>query len=430
MKELFLSNGGWLLRVVTAAALLVVVALSLFPRFVSHISTSATINAPILIIRSPVEGLVEEYSLENGEVVRRGQDVVVFREAGTDLTQRADLEARLRIAKSAQRAVRSRIAQVEAIQRNLVRRQKIYRLWHTAILEREVEELQAQVRGATARLNAMERGAERIAEMRNRRIVSENEQRETSTQLIEQTEKVRELVARLAVRRLKLNAMRDGVLAGTDGTNTPYTLQRQDEVGLELARLNDELIDHEAEAAAVEEQLEKELEIYQSENRVALTSPVAGVVWRSASLSGRPVLPGDEIVEILDCGARFLEAFLPEGLMGTISVGDLADVQLTGETRSFAAPIISILGNGARFDHVELAAQDNTPKSGKMRVLIQLSATDLSFDNGKFCHVGRTAQVSLPRDLPSVLSVFSRFTNSMKAAVAWVGNGADSNQRG
>ncbi len=430
MRELLLSKGGWLLRVLTMTVLVTVIALSLFPRVVSHISTSAVVNAPILVIRSPVEGVVEDYALANGTLVSRGQDIVVFREAGTDLTNLTELEARLTVAKAAIAAVEARIEDVEGIRQSLETRHRAYRDWHSEVLEREVEELEAELRGAVARLSSLEQDAERKAQLHKNRMVADRERLEAVTLVAEQIERVKGIKARLSARRLKLGAMQDDILAGTAGANTSYTLQRQDEVRLELARLRDELTDHRAELTALEAQRAAALEIYRNDNRITLASPIDGVVWRSASLSGRPVLPGDEIVEILDCRARYLEAYLPESLMGVVGVGDLADVRLTGETQSFSAPIVSILGNGARFDHVELAAHSTAPKAGKMRVLVALTPETLALDRGKFCHVGRTAQVSLPRDLAMVTRLAAYFSESMKTAFAWLGATANDTQRG
>ena len=430
MKDMLLSNGGWLLRVLTVSVLVTVIALSLFPRVVSHISTSAIINAPILIIRSPVEGVVEDYALQSGTLVSRGQDIAVFREAGTDLTQRVELEARLTIAEAAIAAVNARIGEVEDIRRSLEARHRVYREWQSAILENEVEELEAQLRGAKARLSALEQDVERTSALHERNMIADSEKLERATQLTEQIERVREITARRSAKRLQLRALQDDILAGTEGTNTSYTLQRQDEVKLELARLRDELVDHSAEYAALQEQLARAQAIYDRDNRITLSSPIDGIVWRSAASSGRPVLPGDEIVEILDCRARYLEAYLPEGLMGTVAAGDLAEVRLTGGSQTFSAPIVSILGNGARFDHAELAAQDTAPKAGKMRVIIALTDEMLALDRGKFCHVGRTAQVSLPRDLASVSRLADRFLHGMKTAFAWLGSSADDVQRG
>ena len=430
MRNLLLANGGWLLRVVTMAALIAVIALSLFPRVVSHISTSAVINAPVMVIRSPVEGVVEEYALDTGFAVSQGQPIVAFREAGTDLTQQADLQARLLVSEAAAQAVTNRIADVETLLARLVRRQDAYATWHTAILEREVAQLEAQVRAAQVRLDAFDEQADRLAVLSARGMVSDSDVTEANTQAHIAQERVHELEAALDAQRLKLRAMEEGILAGTDGTNTPYTLQRQDEIGLELARLRDERSDHLAEAQALREQLAVERDTYERQNRISLASPVTGVVWRSASLAGRPVLPGDEVVEILDCSARFLEAYLPERLIGTVSLGDLAQVRLTGDDRVFHAPVISVLGHGARFDHTELAAQDNTPKTGKMRVLIELGRRQLGFDPNRFCHVGRTAQVSLPRDFSGVERMAEKVRSSFQTIYAWLFETGTPNRRG
>ena len=328
MMKRLLSKGGWLLRVTTATVLLVVIGLSLAPRVVSHISTSAVVNAPVIVIRSPLEGVVEAYSLDTGSVVTRGQTLVSLREAGTDQTKQAELEARVHIADAAAKAVRNRIAEIEALRDSLVRRHALYAAWHRRILKSEVEEDEALLRGAVARAASLGREVDRATTLRTRGIVAESRIDEIRTRLTEQRERVSEITARLNTRRLKLAAIGEGVLAGTDGTNTPYTQQRLDEIDLELAALHDELVDHLAELAATRAQLAKERDIFLRDNQVALNAPTRGIVWRSASSSGQPVLPGDEIVELLDCGSRFLEAYLPESLMGSIAIGDMAEVRL------------------------------------------------------------------------------------------------------
>ena len=249
MKMMLLSNGGWLLRILTVSVLLVVVGLSLFPRVVSHISTSAIVNAPILVIRSPVEGLIEGRALEHGTLVSRGQEIAVFREAGTDLRAQTGLEARLSMAEAAITAVEERIVEVQGMQSSLQARHRTYQEWQSAILRSEIDGLQAQLRGATARRAALEVEEKRKRDLNARQIVADSARLEAATQLTETNERVKEIKARLRGRRLQLDAMQDDVTPGTTGTNTPYTLQRQDEVKLELARLRDELTDHKAEYA-------------------------------------------------------------------------------------------------------------------------------------------------------------------------------------
>lgn len=419
MRNFLFANGGWLLRAITVTVLVAVISLSLLPRLTSHISTSATVNARVMVIRSPIEGIVEEYRLITGAPVVRGQSLVTFREADTDLTQLTDLQARLRIARAAEAAVARRIAEVETLRLDLARRQTVDASWHAGILLTEIEEIEAQIRGAQARLEILDHDARRAARLRESGAMSEADLTVAANRFREQVARVTELEARREGRQLMLRALSDGVIAGTNGTNTPYTQQRRDEIGLELALLGDELADRQAEQAAILEQIEREREIYEQENRVTLASPVTGVVWRSASLAGRPVLPGDEVVELLDCSSRFLEAYLSERLMDNIALGDIAEVRMTGEARVFRAPVISIIGTEAQFDHADLAARDTAPRAGKMRVLIEIDAASLDLDANRFCHVGRTAQVSLPRDLPRVEKVFARLGATFDVVAGW-----------
>ena len=64
-----------------------------------------------------------------------------------------------------------------------------------------------------------------------------------------------------------------------------------------------------------------------------------------------------------------------------------------------------------------------------MRVLIRLSDKDLGTDAGLFCHVGRTAQVSLPRDVSQFAGLFDRLRVSVMSVTHWIGLVATSSSR-
>ncbi|MBM7067618.1 HlyD family efflux transporter periplasmic adaptor subunit [Actibacterium sp. 188UL27-1] len=344
-----------------------------------------------------------------------GEQVVRFREAHTDETFIAELESRLGKAVSTEEAVSARIAVVETVREELIDRHATYMALQLNVLTLQVEELDAEIVRAQVRLQTLKNDEQRKTALLDRGALPKLEVVSATSMVAEQEALIDELIATRAVRQLKLKAIGDGVIIGPEGMDTPYTQQRLDEIALRLAALYDDLADQAAERRAVERLLIEERAIFQKENAITLTSPVSGIVWRSSGQIGRPVLPGDDVVEILNCDARFLEAYLPETTFGSLEVGDVAEIRLTGDERHFKAPVTSILGHGARFDHPNLAAQDNSPKKGMMRVIVALGSEHLAFEGTNFCHVGRTALVSFPRDLSAIDQVLMSLRKASSA---------------
>ena len=116
-------------------------------------------------------------------------------------------------------------------------------------------------------------------------------------------------------------------------------------------------------------------------------------------------MPGDVLVQMVNCEARFVEVTLAERHFGDIAPGDTAWVRLKGGSEAVSARVTAVLGAGAKFDHPRLAASVTKPKPDQLRVLVSLSdaGAEGGIDGGigggagAFCHVGRTAEVRFER---------------------------------
>jgi hypothetical protein len=121
------------------------------------------------------------------------------------------------------------------------------------------------------------------------------------------------------------------------------------------------------------------------------------VVWKESGSAGMTVVPGDVLMQMVNCEQRFIEVTLPERLFGDIAPGDIATVQLKGDGRTVTAPVTAVLGAGAKFDHPLLAAAVPETEPDHLRVLISLARIDLGDTAGNFCQVGRSAEVRIAR---------------------------------
>ncbi len=80
-----------------------------------------------------------------------------------------------------------------------------------------------------------------------------------------------------------------------------------------------------------------------------LTSPVDGVVMERFVSAGEQVLPGGALLEILDTGSLYVEAFLEERELGKLKLGGPATIRVDGlDNRRFTGTI-SFFGRKAEF---------------------------------------------------------------------------------
>jgi hypothetical protein len=208
---------------------------------------------------------------------------------------------------------------------------------------------------------------------------------------------VSRLSARLERVGIEIAAVEAGVFVQEGWNDVPYSQQRIDGIDLSLATLATERRRIAGERTALGGQISVERQLIAGRESFTPTAPSAGVIWKQSGAVGETVVPGDVLVQMVDCDARFLEVTLAERHFGSIVPGDLAWVRLKGGSEAVTARVTGVLGAGAKFDHPRLAASVSEAKPDQLRVLISLRDAGIDGEPGGFCNVGRTAEVRFER---------------------------------
>jgi len=201
-----------------------------------------------------------------------------------------------------------------------------------------------------------------------------------------------------------LTSVEAGIFVQDGWNDVPYSQQRLDEIVLRLAALTTEARRAAGERAAVDGQIAIEEKLIFDLETFNPTAPSAGVIWKQSGNVGETVVPGDVLVQTIDCTARFVEVTLPERYFGDIKPGDTAWVRLKGGGNAVSARVSAVLGAGAKFDHPRLAASVSEAKPDQLRVLVSLRGAGIDGEPSTFCHVGRTAEVRFERHDLGILS--------------------------
>ncbi len=401
----------------SAAALLAGAAVAtMAPHATSYVSSSAVVNAPLVAVRAPFDGVLLEGSPAFATGVSAGGRLLRL---GAERQNHDAIEA-VRAEVGATRAeiaaLAEQIGAVSELRTDLRERIAAHDGAVAMYLAAERREAEAALQSAEVQRRQVEAEQDRIAQLAQTGTASQAALERVQADHQMATAEVEERAARRDALDLEARSLGRGIAidGATDGG--VYARQRLDEVTLQLAGLTarrDTLLGRlaalEAQSAAIEADLA----------RRRAFEPVAAapaVVWRATPARGASVAVGDTLMELLDCEQRFVEVSLPGRHFERVRPGDPATILFKGAGARVGGRVEAVGGAGARFDHPSLASDPAEIGVGDVQVLVRLDPVDPSDADvaASFCDVGRTAEVRFARGGRGLLDRIAAAANALR----------------
>lgn len=391
------------LRLLAVLALAGVAIFALAPYATNYVSSQAVVNAPLNTVISPIRGIITRPSAAAGTGIAGGAQLVAITLDTPDRRYLEQLRARRALLRETLAALADETGRLDAMQVEMEGRVVAYRERMAARLGAEADETRAQIVAAEAALSnadAVRRRSAILAERGHAPLTRSEADAAARDEAAGEVARLHAQLEQVAIERLALEA---GISVQDGWSDVPYSQQRLDEIRLRRAALVAEHHRVVAELSALDEQISAEAVLADRRETFRPEAPGAGVIWKPSGGIGETVVPGEVLVQMVDCTARFVEVALPERHFGDIVPGDPAWVRLKGGGEVVEARVGAVLGAGANFDHPKLAASVYEASPDQLRVLVPLSGTALGGTPAAFCHVGRTAEVRFPRSDASML---------------------------
>lgn len=385
------------MRIIAAVALSAAVIWATAPYATSYVSSQAVVNAPLNTVLSPMQGHISQRSPSVGTGIVSGTPLVTVEIDERNRRYLAELGARRALLDESLASIDSEIAKLTSLAEVMTTRIRNYRGRMLERLAAETREAEAALSSAQAARDNAEATLKRAEALVSRGHATTMRVEADAATHAEAVAEVSRLKARLDRVGIEIAAVEAGVFVQEGWNDVPYSQQRIDGIDLSLADLATERRRITGEHAAIDGQIDAEMQLIAERETFIPLAPSAGVIWKQSGAAGETVVPGDVLVQMVDCDARFLEVTLAERHFGSIVPGDLAWVRLKGGSEAIAAPVTGVLGAGAKFDHPRLAASVTEAKPDQLRVLISLRNAGIDGEPGAFCNVGRTAEVRFER---------------------------------
>jgi len=385
------------MRIIAAIVLSGAMIWAIAPYATSYVSSQAVVNAPLNTVLSPMQGHITRRSPPAGTGVVSGAPLVAIEVEERDRRYLEQLRARLALLNESLASIDAEATKLAGLEQVMSARIRDYRTQMLARLAAETREAEAALAAATAgreNAEATHRRAEALVQQGHATAMRVEADAAAHSEAVAEVSRLR---ARLERVEIETTAAEAGIFVQNGWNDVPYSQQRLDGIVLRLTELTADRRRIAGELAALDGQLAVEEQLIAGRETFTPVAPSAGVVWKASGEVGETVVPGDVLVQMVNCEARFVEVTLAERHFGDIAPGDTAWVRLKGSGESVSARVTAVLGAGAKFDHPRLAASVTEAKPDQLRVLVSLRDAGIDGGAGAFCHVGRTAEVRFER---------------------------------
>ena len=386
-------------RVALASILFGASAWAFAPYLKYRIAPSAFINAELLRVTAPIAGRLTQELPRKGEFVAQPEKVTLIDSMVPDRRHLLDIERQYASSKQNAELARKQLEEIAAIDGELDKRIKAYRDGMISRLSHEVGEADAEKNGCLAEVRQRIDVGSRMKALVEAGTASEI--RTAEALAIQEATSTRCHMAEARLQRLgvELRAAQDGVFL-TDGANdVPYSQQQRDRLILRRQDLQTLLLQETRRIAQLTDEIAEEQNRLVRVDHYDLTLPPSHVVWSVAASPGSAVIEGQTLLDLADCGHRFVAVELPERDFEQIKSGDRTAVRLIGGNDWIEGTVRQVRGSAARADDRLLAAQVPTPNPGNITVEVSLERSVTPADGNGFCDIGRMAEVRFERSM-------------------------------
>jgi multidrug resistance efflux pump len=384
---------GRLLRRLTGLGFLGFSTWLLVPLFWNVTSTQAVINAPVMMLHSPIEGIVTFPCRASG-VCAAGEPLLDVDNTLLDDSALQKLRAEATALSKRAAALQVQGDVLKGLERQLAADARHYQEASVRRVSRDLEQAQAALAVAEEQNKQKTYEKDQADRLVNSRSISHLE----SVTARHAAESARHSVAqaRLGAARLQdqLDDLRRGVYVseGDGRADVPYSQQRLHEVLLKRAEIEVQLRDVTARADEANSQAAAEEARLRRRGHFALAAPTDGLVWRRHVTTGSAVLPDTGLLQFIDRNEVIVDAVIPERYLTDLHPGDKVRIRLVGSRADLPGQVKQVMGRTPAWDDKLLAAEP--PLAGRHEIHVAIAfekgppSIDL-LDNG----IGRPVEV-------------------------------------
>lgn len=386
------AASNWTSRLVkSAVGLALVVAAGWMPaqRLFQISSVEAVVNARLVTVRAPIDGLVQLDTRHAGlgETINLGAPLVTVTNPRVDRGRLKAASDELSSAEQERQALSLKLLNLKGIRENLRTQLAAFHSNRLLQLDAENAEADAGIQSSIAEQARADAIRSRQATLAQSGSISRSQMDDAERDSRVAAAAVAAARAHRAVLLVERDALNAGTYLGDAYNDQPRSAQRLDEVEQAIAGLDADMAGLTARTNRAEDAVRNEEQSLAMNDQARLTAPVDGTVWEVLTAPGEQVTAGQPLFSLLNCSDAIVTAIVSEAVYNTLSVGMPATFTYRGGGAALAGKVVQLSGVASASSHFAITPSALTKESYRVAISVSKLAPDGS------CPVGRTGRV-------------------------------------
>ncbi len=372
-------------------------------RLTSVVSVDAVVNAPVMDIKAPGEGVITAVDISTGEKIAQGQPLLTLKPTRVNAPSSQASVNQIGQQRSQLKQAQERLASQLALLDTLVEDEHNQGRLEVSQAQQSVDQFASELKGADAQYRLAKLNYQRTQKLKSEGAIAQASLDAAEIDLEKRRSEVNSLEARLSGMQVNKEAVERGLSLSKTRSNYDPRIRRQ-ELELQISDQRQIIQTLERSVKESESSLAQTQKDASGPQQTVISAPTSGVLWQLSVSPGRVVQPGEFMGKIVDCDRRWVDAVVEESAMRTLKIGDSATVELYAnqDAVSFQGKISLIRSGLGRVsspgEDITGAVDLNLPRHTQVRIALdtidkEKSATDAAQKN--FCYVGYTGKVAL-----------------------------------
>lgn len=393
--------GSRAIRIFAALFVCSAVIALLWPRATGYVSRFAVVNAPVLTVRAPINGVILAPTPGLAAPVARDDVLFDLRATQTSRSEIARLRAEWRVRSAEAAALLDEEQGAMAVVAALRDRVAVETESELVFLTRKLEQARADRRLNEVAWDRAEADLARLEDLFARGRVPGTEVENAQFAKREAEAEIAADDAEIAALKVEIASIEAGLPSPAGTGRRDFAHDRLADMEMALADIRTRRIAAAARRDAAADELGQTEDELDGMARFQPTASTDGVIWTASRQAGASVTLGSDLFQLLDCERRFIEVIFDERAFENLPQGTEAEVRLRGSDHAFRATVVSrhAAGRGSSSLSAVDAAVLAPYETGGVKVFLRIEPADIR-DPGvasAFCDVGRTAEVFVRR---------------------------------
>lgn len=367
----------------------------LFKSFFLNVSSRAVVGAGLLVLRAPIDGLVQEPVLKVGRYVESNAVLGVIENPWADDGTVQDLEIQLAATDVEIASITPLLAEFEGIASSLKTGTAVYQARRVAQLRAVAAEAEARIKAGQAQSQEAEARLARAKELAVDGVVSAETHSGLERDAVVGQQTVAALQRNLDGIEAQLDAAQKGINIDSSGmgSDRPYSKQRLDELKIELVRWRQRLNEQQKRREKLVSKLEEAKQRLRRFAHATLPSPGRARVWEVLSAPGTYVSKGSPVVSIVNCDDLMVVAAVSERVFKRLVLSSKARFTVRDTGERHWGTVVGLLGPEG-VSRAVIAPGMLSEEGGSDPYRVLLSFPSLAGAASSSCSIGQSGEVT------------------------------------